>query len=245
MRTRIRHGLAAALTVSALSLVAACGGGDTKDAAKDAARKDAGKPAATTSAAPTSAAPATPLTAAQMKAGVLELKDLPSGWKTTKHEESSTVYKVDKPECQPLAPMLGGDIAGATKGATGDFAVGNNASEIAQEVVTFDGAGAADYVKKLGDALEACPAFTTEAEGNKMKMSVEKIDAPQGAEEALAFRLSLEVAPGIKIEPNLVVARQGTGVMRFLHLADTATAKKDFGTLSKLATAKFVKGAQS
>ncbi|MFF9910467.1 hypothetical protein [Streptomyces sp. NPDC013457] len=241
MRTRLRHGLAAALTVSALSLVAACGGGDSKDDAK----KDADKPAATTSAAPTSAAPATPLTAAQMKAGILEVKDLPSGWKTTKHETTSSVYKVDKAACEPLAPMLGGDIAGATKGATGDFAVGNNDSEITEEIVTFDGTGAADYIKKLGGALDACPDFTTEADGTKMKVAVKKITAPQGAEEALAFQLSLEVAPGMKIEPNLIVVRQGTGVMRFLHLADAATAKKDFDTLAKLATDKFVKGAQS
>lgn len=241
MRTRIRHGLAAALTVSALSLTAACGGGDAEDGAK----KGADKPAATTSAAPTSEAPAVPLTAAQMKAAVLEVKDLPAGWKTTKHEESSTVYKVDKPACEPLAPMLGGDIAGATKGATGDFAVGNNDSEISEEVVTFAGTGAADYIKKLGGALDACPDFTTVADGNKMKVSVKKITAPQGADEALAFQLSLEVAPGMEIKPNLIVVRQGTGVMRFLHLTDPATAKKDFDGLAKLATDKFVKGAQS
>ncbi|MCT4352760.1 hypothetical protein M5362_06405 [Streptomyces sp. Je 1-79] len=243
MRTRIRHGLAAALTVSALFLVAACSGGSdgTGDTTKE---KAADKPAAeqTTSAAP---AAATPLTAAQMKAAVLELKDLPSGWKTTKRDAAPTVYKVDKPECQTLAPMLSGDIAGATEGASGDFAVGDNASEITQTVVTFEGTGAADYIKKLGDALDACPAFTAEADGNKTKMAVKKITAPQGAEEALAFQLSLEVAPGIKVEPNLIVVRQGSGVMRFLHLADAATAKKDFDGLAKLATDKFVKGAQS
>lgn len=241
MRTRIRHGLAAVLAVSALSLTAACGGGDAKDGAKD---KAADKPAAeqTTSAAP---AAAKPLTAAQMKAGVLELKDLPTGWKTTKHEDSSTVYKVDKAECQALAPMLGGDIAGATKGATGDFALGNNSSEIAQEIVTFDSAGGADYIKKLSSALDACPSFVSEAEGEKMKWSVKKITAPQGAEEALAFRLSYEAAPGITIAPDITVVRQGAGVMRFLLLADTPAAKKDFDSLAKLATDKFVKAAQS
>ncbi|MEU9864059.1 hypothetical protein AB0D99_24610 [Streptomyces sp. NPDC047971] len=241
MRTRIRHGLAAALAVSALSLTAACGGGEAEGGAK----KGADKPAATTSAAPTSEAPATPLTAAQMKAGVLEVKDLPSGWKTTTHEDSSTVYKIDKPECDTLAPMLGGDIAGSTKGATADFAVGNNDSEITQEVVTFDGAGAADYLKKLSGAVDACPSFTSEADGTKMKTSLKKITAPQGADEALAFQLSVEVAPGMEVKPNLIVVRQGTGVMRFLLLTDPATAEKDFDGLAKLATDKFVKGAQS
>ncbi|MFF8279228.1 hypothetical protein ACF05T_24415 [Streptomyces lateritius] len=240
MRTRIRHGLAAALAVSALSLTAACGGGDAKDDAKK--DKPADKPAAEQT---TSAAPAVPLTAAQMKAGVLELKDLPTGWKTTKHEDEKTVYKVDKPACEPFAVMVAGDIAGATKGATADFAVGNNDSEITEEIVTFPGTGAADFTKKLATALDSCTGFTVEAEGEKMKMSVTKRTAPQGAEEALAFGLALEVSPGVKVEPNIVVARQGTGVMRMLYLSDPATTKKDFDALAKLAADKFVKGAQS
>lgn len=246
MRTRIRHGLAAALAVSALSLTAACGGGDAKDDTKKAADKPAAGQSASsepTSAAP--AAPATPLTATQMKAGVLELKDLPSGWKAAKAEDSATVYKIDKPECEPFGVMVAGEIAGATKGAAADFAVGNNDSEITEEIVTFPATGAADYTKKLATALDSCTDFTAEADGEKMKMSVRKITAPQGAEEALAFGLALEVAPGIKVEPNIVVARQGTGVMRLLYLADAATAKKDFGTFAKLATDKFVKAAQS
>ncbi|MGW0463754.1 hypothetical protein ACWDX6_00540 [Streptomyces sp. NPDC003027] len=234
MRTRVRHGLAAVLTVSALSLTAACGGGD---AAEDNTKKGADKPAAP--------APATPLTVAQMKAGVLELKDLPSGWKTTKHEDEKTVYKIDKPACEPLSVMVAGDIAGATKGATADFAVGNNDSEITEEIVTFPGTGAADFTKKLATALDSCTDFTVEAEGEKMKMSVAKRTAPQGAEEALAFGLALEVAPGMKIEPQIVVARQGTGVMRMLYLSDPATTKKDFDTFAKLAADKFVKGAKS
>ncbi|MEU6877101.1 hypothetical protein [Streptomyces sp. NPDC046712] len=239
MRTRIRHGLAAALAVSALSLTAACGGGDAKDDAK----KDGDKPAAT-SAAPTSEAPATPLTAAQMKAAVLELKDLPSGWKVSKADPTTTVYKADKPECQPFADVMSDEIAGATKGASVDFTVGNNEAELSEEVVTFAGTGAADFTKKLGTALNSCTDFTVEAEGNKIKFAATKLTGPQGVEEAHAFGLSMEVAPGIKITPNLVVARQGTGVIRFLHLADAATAKKDFDTLAKLATDKFVKAAQ-
>ncbi|MEU6988122.1 hypothetical protein ABZ946_32610 [Streptomyces sp. NPDC046324] len=240
MRTRIRHGLAAALTVSALSLVAACGGsGDAKDTKDKAADKPA---AGQTSAAP---APATPLTAAQMKAGILVLKDLPSGWKDTTTKPSTDVYKADKPECQPFADVMGDEIAGATKGASVDFTVGESEAELSEEIVTFAGTGAADFTKKVGTALAGCTEFTVEIEGNKMKSTVKKITAPQGVEEAHAFTLSMEVAPGIKIEPNLVVARQGTGVLRFLHLADAATAKKDFDALAKLAADKFVKGAQS
>ncbi|MFE5296896.1 hypothetical protein [Streptomyces sp. NPDC056632] len=243
MRTRISRGLAAALAVSALSLTAACGGGAKKD---DAAKSGTDKPAAgaTTSAAPTSAAPAASLTDAQMKAALLELKDLPSGWKVTKHADSPSAYKTDKPACKGFADMMGsGDVAGATKGPSADFALGNNDSEINEQVVSFTGTGAADYLKQLSSALDTCGDMTVEADGQKMKLSAKKRTAPQGTEEALAFTLGLEVAPGMTIEPNFVFARQGNGVVRFMLLADAA-GKKDFDSLAKKATDKFAKAAQ-
>ncbi|MEV5970024.1 hypothetical protein [Streptomyces sp. NPDC051921] len=243
MRTRITRGLSAVLAVSALSLTAACGGSD--DTKKDGADKPSAAGSASASAAPTSQAPAaTPLTDAQMKAAALEVKDLPSGWKTKKAEESTSVYKADKAACQPLADMMGPDIAGATTGASVDFVIGNNASELSEQVATFPGTGAADYVKKLSTALDGCAEFTVESEGQKIKLGATKITAPQGAEEALALGLSLEVAPGIKIEPKLVVARQGAGMFRLMHLADAAASKKDFDGIAKVATDKFVKAAQ-
>ncbi|MFD0368403.1 hypothetical protein [Streptomyces sp. NPDC059071] len=241
MRTRISRGLAAALAVSALSLTAACGGGAKDDTKKDGADKPAA--GATTSAAPTSEAPATPLTAAQMKAAALELKDLPSGWKASTAEDDDTVYKADKPECAAIADLMSGKIDGGTEGAEVGFSKGNNDSEVDEAIATFPGTGAADFTKKIGTALESCTGFTTEVEGSKWKLTLTKLPAPQGVEEAYAFGVAIEVAPGMKIEPNVIVARQGTGVLRFLHLADAA-GKKDFDSLSKLATDKFVTAAK-
>ncbi|WP_225799799.1 hypothetical protein [Streptomyces sp. NK15101] len=244
MRTRITRGLSAVLAVSALSLTAACGGSDGTE--KDGADKPAAGGSASASAAPTSQAPAAaPLTAAQMKAAALEVKDLPSGWKAKKGEDDKTVYKADKAECQPLAAMMSAGIEGATQGASVDFVIGDNASELSQEVATFPaGAGAADYTKKIAAALDGCAGFSVEVEGQKMKVESKRLTAPQGAEEAIAFGMTLEVAPGIKIAPDLVVARQGAGVFRMLHLADAAAAKKDFDGLAKAATDKFVEAAR-
>ncbi|MDT9690695.1 hypothetical protein Q5762_20575 [Streptomyces sp. P9(2023)] len=242
MRTRIRHGLAAALAVSALSLTAACGGGDAKgDTTKD---KAADKPAAeqTTSAAP---AATTPLTAAQMKAAALELKDLPSGWKVTKTPTDELKVTSDKPECAPLASALGSDFPGGTKGASAEFSRGNNESEIVEDVATFPGTGAADFTKKIDTALASCTGFTADSDGTKMKLGVEKLTAPQGAEETLAFRLKLNLAEGITIEPTIMIARQGSGIVRFLHLADTPGGKGEFDALAKIAAGKLAKAGQS
>ncbi|MEU9998439.1 hypothetical protein [Streptomyces sp. NPDC050848] len=246
MRTRIRHGLAAVVVVSALSLTAACGGGEAQDDTKK--DKAADKPAAgqTTSAAPSTAPAATaPLTAAQMKAGVLELKDLPSGWKAVKADEGPNLTKVDKPECLPIAGLLAEKLAGATLGASGDFESGG-ATTLNQKVLTFAGTGATDFVTKLGGALGSCTGFGATAEGMKVQATVEKLTAPQGAEEAHALRVKLSIADfGYATEVNLLVARQGTGVIRLAHDPAAASGHKDFDALAKIATDKFVKGAKS
>ncbi|MGW2020476.1 hypothetical protein [Streptomyces sp. NPDC001927] len=246
MRTRIRHGLAAALTVSALSFVAACGGGEAQDDTKK--DKAADKPAAsqTTSAAPSTAPAATaPLTAAQMKAGVLELKDLPSGWKAVKAEKGPTLTKVDKAECQPIGALFADKLAGATLGASGDFERGAGTT-LNEEVLTFAGTGATDFVTKLGGALEGCTGFGATAEGMKVQATVKKLTAPQGAEEAHALRVKLSIPDfGYATEVDLLVARQGTGVIRLAHDPAGTAGAKDFDTFAKLATDKFVKGAQS
>ncbi|MFI8822586.1 hypothetical protein [Streptomyces sp. NPDC053431] len=242
MRTRISRGLAAVLAVSALSLTAACNG--TDDPAKDGADKPAADRSGSATAAPTSQAPATPLTAAQMKAAALELKDLPAGWKAAKADAATSNYKADKAECQPLAAVMSADTEGATDGPRADFVLGRQQSELSERVMTFPGTGAADYTGKLATALDTCKDFTVDVDGQKTKFTTRKLTAPQGAEEALAFAITIEIAPGIKIEPHLVVGRQGTGAFRMVHLADTTSTKKDFDSFAKLATDKFVKAAQ-
>lgn len=239
MRTRFSRGLSAVLAVSALSLTAACGGGAADDTKKDGADKPAA--GQTTSAAPA----AKPLTAAQMKAAALEVKDLPSGWKASKPEADKTTYKADKPECEPIATLLKDEISGAEIGASVDFERGDADSLLSEQVFTFPATGAADYVKSIGTSLETCTGFSAEMEGMKMKIALEKLTAPQGAEAAHAFRLKMNITDlGMTVESNLLVAAQGTGVVRFAHVPANAGGHKDFDGFAKLAVEKFAKGAQ-
>ncbi|MFJ3903519.1 hypothetical protein [Streptomyces sp. NPDC090025] len=247
MRTRITRGLAAALAVPALALTAACGG---SDGAKDDTKPKA--PAGTTAAGTPSAAPTTsaapeatgPLTAAQMKGALLELKDLPSGWKGSAHASAEFAVKADKAECRPLAEALSAKIPGATTGPSADFALGNNASELSESIQTFGSAAdATAFTEKLSAALDSCTSFTADQDGTSMKTGVEKLTAPKTAEEAIAVRLKLAVAPGVTVEPTVLVARQGSGLIRVLHLADSAKAKGDFDAFAKLAGDKLAKAA--
>ena len=244
MRIRMR-GLTAALTVSALCLTAvACEGSsdDKKPAKTEAGKTEAGKPEPTKSQAPA----VTPLTAAQLKAATLEAKDLPSGWKAGKAEPSKDDPKADKPECQPIAGVMADKIAGATIGEDVEFDRGEGDSSLTQRVFTFPGTGAADFIKPISTALGACTGFSFEMKGTKADVKLEKLTAPQAGEEALAFRFKMAFPEmvGFKIEMNLLVARQGTGVTRLAHVPANASGHKDFDALAKLAGDKFTKAAQ-
>ncbi|MDN3295645.1 hypothetical protein QWM81_16615 [Streptomyces ficellus] len=235
MRSRMRRGVAAAFTVSALCLTAACGGSSDKGA-------DSGKAEDTGKEAPAAAAP---LTAAQMKAGLLEVKDLPAGWKTEPAGSSDQVAKTDKPECRPLAVLMTDKIAGATLGGNQEFG-DKNSSILAHQVFTFqDSKGAEDFVTGIGTAVAACAKGEMTMEGNKVPITAQKVAAPQVGEGTEALRLTMEMAPGIKIEADILVVRQGAGVARVAYVPSPPSTHKDFDALAKLAGDKFVKGAQS
>ncbi|MFJ9826184.1 hypothetical protein ACIRSU_17695 [Streptomyces sp. NPDC101160] len=243
MRTRFSRGLSAALAVSALSLTAACGGGDSDGAKKDGADK----PAASASASATSAAPqpAGPLTDAQMKAAALDAKDLPAGWKAGKVEKGPAFGKADKPECVAVTDLFASAVKGATTGADLHFTQGKNTT-LDQQVLTFPGAGAADFAKAVGAAADGCTSFNATAEGMKLKGTVKKLTAPAGAEEAHAIRVTVAMPDmGYQTQVDLLVARQGSGVTRIaFDPANDATGHKDFDALAKATVEKFAKAAQ-
>jgi hypothetical protein len=238
MRTRIRRGVAVALTVSALTFTAACGG--SSDKGGDSAAKGKDKDAA----APADKPAATPLTAEQMKAGALTVADLPKGWTASKNPADDSAYKADKPECQPIATLLQNKVAGATIGANEDFAGGNGANQLSHQIMTFPGTGAADFVSPVGAALDKCTGFKVTMEGVPAELKVEKLTAPKTGEESHGVRVSMDLGGAMEFALHVVVARQGTGVSRLVYIPGTPAAAKDLDDLAKRAGEKFVKAAQ-
>ncbi|MEV4329321.1 hypothetical protein AB0K02_02050 [Streptomyces sp. NPDC049597] len=239
---RIRHGVAAALTVSALCFTAAaCGSeGDKKtdsSSAKDSASQKPAEDKASTE----------PLTAEQMKAAFVEAGDLPAGWTATKVPASDDAApKADKPECQPLADLVGAKIKGATDGGSADFKHKDGKSQLNQNIATFAGTGAADYVKAIDTALAACSTVSFDMEGAKVPVKIKRIDGTAKVGEASStFSMSLEVAPGIALNSNLLVAHQGTGLTRVAFLNDgSPAAQTGFADIVTRVGDKFVKGVQ-
>ncbi|MFJ8647294.1 hypothetical protein ACIRNI_14370 [Streptomyces sp. NPDC093546] len=241
MRTRIRRGAAVALTVSALTFTAACGGSADKGGSDKAKTSEA--PSA--SAEKPAEAAAKPLTEAQMKAGVLAVADLPKGWADAPTEPGDdNTYKVDKPECQPLSDLLQKKIAGATIGAEEDFRGDNGASQLTHQIMSFPGTGATDFMKSTGTAADKCASFSTELEGTPMVIKVTKLDAPKSGEETHGVALSMDLGGEMALTINVVVARQGAGVSRVIYMPGTANAGKSVNDLAKIAGDKFAKAAQ-
>ncbi|MFF8956080.1 hypothetical protein [Streptomyces sp. NPDC014894] len=234
MRTRMRRRAAAVLTVSALCLTAAACGDSDSGSGSDGDKKSKGS------------ATAKPLTAEQMKAGLVELKDLPAGYKAGESATDEIAYKADKKECQPVADFLNKKIAGATDGGSADFEGPKESGLLAQNVFTFTGSGAEDFTKALSTALDACTAFAIGEGEQGMAMTVEKLpSAPKAGDESHAFLMKTEIKSlSMKFETNLQVVRQGTGVSRISYVPSDASGHKNFDDLAKRSGEKFVKAAQ-
>ncbi|WOI59493.1 hypothetical protein [Streptomyces fradiae] len=237
MHISIRRGAVVALTASALFLTAACGGSSDKEGDKGASEGGGAgqKPAAA------------PLTEAQMKAGLLEVADLPTGWKVETAAPSEDKPKAEKPECQPLAQLMSDEVEGATEGGEREFGRNGDSAILAQQIFTYaDDAAAKAFVKSVGDAVGACATFTTVQDGEKMTVTAEKLTAPQVGEEAVGLRLGMDIPQlGMKLESDVLVARQGAGMMRLAYVPmGEKPDHSGFEDLAKRGGDKFVKGAQ-
>lgn len=243
MRTRIRRTAAAVLTASALCLAGtACGAEDDK---KPSASKSGDAKGSANDEPAEESKSVEPLTEAQMKASTLELGDLPSGWSVRKVPASADAPpKADKPECQPLADMLAA-VQGATVGGDVDFIQAGGTIELAQQVFTLPGTGAADYVESVGTAVKSCTTMSIDMEGAKVPVKVAPLDAPDIAEASQTFTMAMEFAPGVEIKASVVTAHQGTGATRavFKH-AGGDKVQKAFPDLVTRVGDKLVKGAQ-
>ncbi|MEU0988499.1 hypothetical protein [Streptomyces sp. NPDC005953] len=223
---RMRRGVASLAAVSALCLTAAACGGSDEQKSEKAPKSDA-----------------KPLTLTQMKAGLVAPADLPAGFKAMEEGEAAGEHKADKKECQPIAAFMNQKVSDATVG--GDIDLQSNDAMISQQVITFPGNGAQEFLKEAATALEECKAFSVKQDGEHVDVKVEKISGPKAGEESHAFRLKLKLETlSVEMETNLLVARQGTGVTRIAHIPNNATGHKDFDELAGRAANKFARAAQ-
>ncbi|MGC0375474.1 hypothetical protein [Streptomyces sp. SAI-229] len=253
MRTTAVRRTALAASAAALALlVTACGGSGDEDKADDSKGKGDSTASASASAAPAAKA----LTAAELEKAALAQADVKDG-KVTKVTAADDVaadkVKAKDAACQPLAHLQMGVPAGSPAATVkrswtgqpqkpaGDVSpeeallAGLDAEKMIVTLASYEDGGAEQVIKDVDAAVGKCAGgFTYDAMGEPFKiLTVEKAEAPGGADEAVAITATLAAEEGVKAPMKLVVARKGATVASFTvtNFASAATGEDfDFPT---------------
>ncbi|MEU7467202.1 hypothetical protein AB0A94_01330 [Streptomyces sp. NPDC044984] len=249
MRTTAVRRTVLAASAAALALLAtACGGSGDEDKAGDSK----GKGDSTASAAPAAKA----LTAAELEKAALAQADVKDG-KVAELPATDDIaadkVKAEDAACQPLAHLQMGVPAGSPAATvkrswTGEpqkpaadaspeeaLAAGLGAEKMIVTLASYEDGGAEQVIKDVDAAAGKCAGgFTYDAMGEPFKiLSVEKTEAPGGADEAVAITAVLAAEEDVKTPMKLVVARKGATVASFTvtNFASAVTGKDfDFPT---------------
>ncbi|MCX2926499.1 hypothetical protein [Streptomyces sp. NEAU-W12] len=252
-----RTALAASATALAL-LVTACGGSDGSGSGKG----DEGKADSSASAAPAAKA----LTAAELEKVALVQADVKDGKVLTKlpPAEDLAADKVEAEDktCEPLAQMqvgvpVGSPTATVKRSWTGEpkrptkelgieetLLAGMDVEKMLLTLTSHEDGGAEQVIKDVNTAVGECAGgFTYAAGGEKMKaLKVEKTQAPDEADEALAITMTLAADEDIKMPVKFVVVRKGATVASFTaaNFASAATGT-DFDFPTQVSDAQLAK----
>ncbi|MFI2505340.1 hypothetical protein [Streptomyces sp. NPDC018972] len=231
MRTTAVRRTVLAASAAALALLAtACGGSGDEDKAGDSK----GKGDSTASAAPAAKA----LTAAELEKAALAQADVKDG-KVAELPATDDIaadkVKAQDAACQPLAHLQMGVPAGSPAATvkrswTGEpqkpaadaspeeaLAAGLGAEKMLITLASYEDGGAEQVIKDVDAAAGKCAGgFAYDAMGEPFKiLTVEKTEAPGGADEAVAITAVLAAEEDVKTPMKLVVARKGATVASF------------------------------
>jgi hypothetical protein len=206
----VRVRSAAALLLTAGLLAGCSAGGD------DGASATAGTPSSTgSSAAAATGDPfSAPLTEEQVRAAVLQVSDLPTGWSAAPYEpEDDSADIVFTPtSCNDRFYALvddGDEPAIHEDGAT--FSRGGDAgTALTAEVGTYDSTLEEDSIDEMRSFLRDCGSMSAVLEDMKFDATLGETSFPELGTNRFALRVTLEHDSGIAISADIVTIAQGT-----------------------------------
>jgi len=203
-----------AVALMVLLPLAGCGGSSSSDRAKTIT-PGAGSTSATASA-PAAAGKA--LTAAQLKAALITVADLPTGYKVDPDpsDDDNSKTTSDNPECQKRFEALDAKDSTAPS-AEADF-VGTSAGSVLQTKL-IAASSEAEAKKKLSDfavLLSDCPKLTLNDEDGKTEVTFSALSFPNLGDETLALGAEIKNA-GFEAQGNYVISRVGQHVALILE----------------------------
>ncbi|MCC3769359.1 hypothetical protein [Streptomyces sp. UNOC14_S4] len=182
------------LAVSSLLLLSACDGDSGSDSGKksgsSAKTADKGTPAAPES-----------ITAEQAKQALVEVKDLPTGWKAepntgldkSQGADEDTISGV-KPLCAPVAALLNtGRLDEDHKAnAQAVFTKQGDQTTVAQDVSGYTRPQAEKAMAGLKAAVEQCGTFTGKQGGKPATLTVKKtVQQPKYGDDSVSYTLKV------------------------------------------------------
>lgn len=230
---RLRRLPAALLTATlAVSALAGCGEREeravTVDTGEAAASDETDSSQEEEAVASATAAPqpgdeaGSKLTKDQVKAALLTVEDLPSGWTTGDPDEDET-GKDDEPEDKITPPACEAIMDAFDEGPDASASITRNFEKegglmfMSETIATFEEEVDEDRLQEVADVLSKCPEFTsTDTEGVATKMKVKPLSMANFGDSSLAVTIEGETQ-GFALTMNMLFIAVGHNYIALVH----------------------------
>ncbi|GAB3069298.1 hypothetical protein [Pedococcus soli] len=238
--------LALPVVVLALALTA-CGNAPER-AVTVGTESPAAKAAQTSEAAPKPQGAGDKLDAKQVKAALLAVGDMPTGWAAAESEpEKDDTSTVEPASCQKLFDNMdtSGKKVKAKHKASASFTQGGMLGvQFEEEVASFDDDNQGDHVEGLGKVLTECSKMTVVDGAERMPMTMTGLSFPNLGDQTLAFRAKAK-SEGIEVVIDAVFVAVGHNVVSFTAAGLTPMAGDDMEKVARAGMAKVATAAKS
>ena len=185
------------------------------------------------------------LNAKQVKAALLTVGDMPTGWAAAEsepdEEDNSTV---EPASCQKLFDQMDSakqDVKAKHKAKTSFEQGGLLGIQFEEEIASFADDGQGDKVQVVAQALTKCPELTIVNGSERTPMTMTGLSFPNLGDQTLAFRATAK-AEGIDVVLDVVFVAVGHNIVSFTAaglqpMSGTDLEKVARAGMSKVATA--------
>jgi hypothetical protein len=177
--------LAAALAVGMFTLGACSSSGHSRVLAPDEANRGASFTAGTSTTGAIVATPSPAADATHIRALLVSVKDLPSGFTAAPDTEVGD----DSIGLSPCGRLVV-PVAGATAQARAAFDRNGNQEQVVEQVAALDSSGAAALVAQIRQVGNSCPQFDRTNAGTTVTLQVTPIHPPAVGQEIAGVQLA-------------------------------------------------------
>jgi hypothetical protein len=189
-----------------------------------------------------------PLTEAQIKAALLTVQDMPTGWAGQKPEPEGDDNDVIEPqECQAALDAIE-DMTGGKPKAKGNAAFNKGGPfgvTIEQGIESYADEIPDGALQKVAATFSKCPEFTsTDAEGTKTEFTVSALSFPNLGDQTLALSL-VGTSEGFTVYLNAVSVVMGHNTVGIVGGGLVGMNAEELETITRKAVEKVEKVARS